>query len=227
MRKKLKRMCEVCGKIGYSDEIQILRKASMMLCKKHHHQYDNYGYFLDSNERTVDDKNEIVLYDEYAEIILYNVRSEEIARTKIDLDDVDKVSNIKWCHSSGRCIGDTNNGGILLSRFVMNVEDSKIIVDHINRKPLDNRKNNLRLCTIKENSYNASLAKNNTSGIMGVYWDKSRNKFASNISPNDKKVYLGRFENIEDAIIARLKAELFYFGDFAPQKHLFEKYGID
>ena len=32
--------------------------------------------------------------------------------------------------------------------------------------------------------------------------------------------------NKEDAIKARLEAEAKYYGDFAPQKHLFEEYGI-
>lgn len=43
----------------------------------------------------------------------------------------------------------------------------------------------------------------------------------------DKKdIYLGRYSNKEDAIKARLEAEIKYFGEFAPQRHLFEQYGI-
>ena len=43
----------------------------------------------------------------------------------------------------------------------------------------------------------------------------------------DKKdIYLGRYSNKEDAIKARLEAEIKYYGEFAPQRHLFEQYGI-
>lgn len=38
---------------------------------------------------------------------------------------------------------------------------------------------------------------------------------------------LSRFVNKEDAIRARLRAERQYFGEFAPQRHLFEEYGIE
>lgn len=43
---------------------------------------------------------------------------------------------------------------------------------------------------------------------------------------NNKTKYLGSFKNKEGAIKARLEAEAKYFGEFAPQKHLFEQYGI-
>lgn len=42
----------------------------------------------------------------------------------------------------------------------------------------------------------------------------------------NKEIYLGTFTLKEDATKARLAAEAKYFGEFAPQKHLFEEYGI-
>ena len=98
--------------------------------------------------------------------------------------------------------------------------------DHKDRNELNNRKYNLRLCTKQENSMNSSKSKNNTSGIIGVYWDKQNEKWMASIGINYKSKYLGRFINKNDAIKARLLAEIKYFGEFAPQKHLFEKYGI-
>ena len=44
---------------------------------------------------------------------------------------------------------------------------------------------------------------------------------------NNKTKYLGSFKNKEGAIKARLEAEAKYFGEFAPQRHLFEQYGIN
>ena len=44
---------------------------------------------------------------------------------------------------------------------------------------------------------------------------------------NKKDIYLGRYSNKEDAMKARFEAEIKYFGEFAPQRHLFEQYGIN
>lgn len=41
------------------------------------------------------------------------------------------------------------------------------------------------------------------------------------------KIYLLEFLSLDDAIVARLKAEVKYYKKFAPQKYLFEKYGIN
>lgn len=56
--------------------------------------------------------------------------------------------------------------------------------------------------------------KANKSGIIGVYWDKSRGKWKADIKFKSKKYNLGRFEFIEDAIEARKEAEKRIFGDF-------------
>jgi len=73
---------------------------------------------------------------------------------------------------------------------------------------------------------NRSLQPNNTSGIIGVHLNKN-NKWVAQIMLNRKTNYLGSFSNKKDAVIERLKAEKEYFGEeFAPQRHLFKKYGI-
>ena len=99
--------------------------------------------------------------------------------------------------------------------------------DHIDRNPLNNRRNNLRCATIKDNSKNKKLYKNNTSGITGVTWESDRSKWKAFIKIDGKESRLGNFINKEDAIKTRLEAEVKYFGEFAPQKHLFEQYGIN
>lgn len=67
---------------------------------------------------------------------------------------------------------------------------------------------------------------NNKSGIIGVSWLNSREIWQSHISIHGKQYNLGCFKNKDDAIRARLTAELKYFGDLAPQKYLFGKYNI-
>ena len=54
----------------------------------------------------------------------------------------------------------------------------------------------------------------NTSGFRGVWWDKFKNKWHSNISVNNKTIHLGRFKNIKDAAKIYNQAALKYFGDF-------------
>lgn len=98
--------------------------------------------------------------------------------------------------------------------------------DHHNQNKLDNRKENLVPCTNQENIRNSSISKNNTSGITGVYFNRKRNKWISQITIDYKTKTLGAFADKNDAIISRLKAEKEYFEDFAPQRHLFLEYGI-
>jgi hypothetical protein len=67
----------------------------------------------------------------------------------------------------------------------------------------------------------------NTSGITGVVWNKGKQKWVAQIQYKNKMRYLGGFINKDDAIYARLQAEQKYFGEFAPQKHLYEQYNIN
>lgn len=98
--------------------------------------------------------------------------------------------------------------------------------DHADRNELNNRKENLRLCTIQENRINSSKRSDNTSGFIGVNYNKNDQMWWAKISINKKETLVGRYTNKEDAIIARLKAEKKHYGEFAPQRHLFAQYKI-
>jgi hypothetical protein len=84
-------------------------------------------------------------------------------------------------------------------------------IDHINRVKTDNRISNLREVTHLQNSQNRSKNVNNTSGYCGVCWQKSRNQWHVKISYKGKRVHVGRFDHLEDAISARKAAEQRYF----------------
>lgn len=56
--------------------------------------------------------------------------------------------------------------------------------------------------------------KANKSGVVGVNWDKSRNKWQASIRFHGHKYNLGRFTNFEDAVEARRAAEKEIFDDF-------------
>ena len=66
----------------------------------------------------------------------------------------------------------------------------------------------------------------NTSGITGVSWKKQRNKWKAYINVNRKQIHLGYFTEKDDAVRARLRGEIVHFKERAPQRHLFNEYGI-
>ena len=92
--------------------------------------------------------------------------------------------------------------------------DNKPFVDHINGITDDNRIENLRWATSKENLQNSKIPINNTSGIKGVSWHKNNNKWVARIRIDGKRVHIGSFDNIEDAIKARQEKAKEIYGDF-------------
>lgn len=101
--------------------------------------------------------------------------------------------------------------------------------DHINHDTFDNRKENLRPCTQHQNTFNAKRKKNNSTGIIGVSEQKecTKKRWRARLMLNRKEILLGTFENFEEAVKARLEGEKKYYGEFAPQRHLFAQYGIE
>lgn len=78
----------------------------------------------------------------------------------------------------------------------------------------NNIKNNYCIDDTNVNRLTAKISKRNTSGIKGVSWDKSRNRWVAQIEFKKKHYHLGRFENLEDAAQARKNAEDALFGNF-------------
>lgn len=187
-------------------------------CIKHYRQYKKYGHILD---RTKNDLNEIIEYEDYAEVIIYNKQCEEIARALIDLDDVEKIKNYKWYMRKDYIINDTVG---YMHRFITNCSPDKV-VDHINNNPLDNRKANLRICTQTENLMNRKKQKTNTSSIYkGVSWKKPNNKWSVQIRVNKKLKYIGYYDDELEASIAYDKASIMYYKEFAKTNHPIENY---
>lgn len=80
-------------------------------------------------------------------------------------------------------------------------------IDHINGNRGDNRICNLRKVTKSENQRNGARRVNNRSGVTGVNWVRSKRRWIARIWDGPHHKYLGQFENLDDARIARLKAE--------------------
>ena len=103
---------------------------------------------------------------------------------------------------------------IFMHRFIMK-PDKGMVIDHLDGNPLNNQKNNLRICTHSENMRNCKISINNTSGFKGVSFVKKNNTYKSAIKLNKKTIYLGYYIDPIDAAKAYNDAALKYHGEFA------------
>ena len=99
----------------------------------------------------------------------------------------------------------------------MGISDHNTQIDHIHGKKSrnDNRKDNLRIVTISQNQMNVPIRIDNTSGITGVTFEKTREKWIANIQCNNKKIYLGQYNDKNTAVKVRKEAEEKYFGEYS------------
>lgn len=88
-------------------------------------------------------------------------------------------------------------------------------VDHRNMDRLDNRRENLRVCTSSQNKFNKTKKSNNTSGYKGVHYYKSRGNYQVQLQAEGKRVNVGYFRTAEEAARAYDNAALLYHGEFA------------
>lgn len=152
-------------------------------------------------------KNRVFYLKNYCKIELTNRKKEIIGYALVDRNDCENIKNIRWCVSKGYAYNDYH------SKMHIKLLGQKkgLVVDHINRNKLDNRRNNLRHITNRDNVINSGMFSHNTSGVKGVCWDKTRNKWFAKIKYYGTTINLGRFNNIKDASRARKDAELKYF----------------
>lgn len=167
------------------------------------------------SKRLQTDPNEFVEHDNYFEMILYDQQGFEKYRAKINKEDKSKVEEYKW-HATFENYVLSNR--IFLHRLILNMFDMNILIDHKDRNPLNNMKENLRVCTASQNRQNIKIPSNNQSGVIGVFWDSTQNRWLAKLSINGNQKYLGHYTIFEDAVKARKKAELEYFGEFINNK---------
>lgn len=155
--------------------------------------------------------NKYDLSGEYG--IGYTSKGEEFY---FDLEDYNKIKDYCWFNTKGYICALCDNKRTLMHRLVTNCPDN-MVVDHIGGEETrsDNRKQNLRICTISQNNMNRKITNRNTSGVVGVAWDKNKKKWEATIRINKKQIHLGLFDNFEDAVDTRKQAEEKYFGEYS------------
>ena len=88
-------------------------------------------------------------------------------------------------------------------------------VDHINLNKSDDRWENLRLATTRQNKQNEGILKTNTSGVKGVCWHKRHKKWIAQLRVNSIIKHIGYFSDLEEAKEAIRKARELYHGEYA------------
>ena len=125
-----------------------------------------------------------------------------------------EFNNLRWSLTKNRnnlyAQKRVNGKIIYLHKYIMNY-DGDLCIDHKNHNTLDNTKENLRITTNADNLRNGNIRSNNKTGTNGVFYDKIRNKYVAKIKVNYKSIFLGRFDTLSEATIARKNAEIKYW----------------
>ncbi len=144
---------------------------------------------------------------------------------KVDDDDYDYLIQWKWYSKLDRNGGyyaarssPVKNGKqktIRMHRFLLDVNDSKLQIDHIDHDTLNNCRSNIRTATHSQNQSNRFSKNNSTSKYLGVSWSSLCNKWRSVIRKNKKDMHIGLFSNEIEAALAYDKKALELHGEFA------------
>jgi hypothetical protein len=139
-------------------------------------------------------------------------RNGDFLRYTIDADFYEYAVNYRW-YANGKEKYATRwkwGKSIKLCHDVINVPNG-VWVDHINRNVFDNRRENLRVCTVAENNRNRKPRNK----YKGVSFHKCKNKYSANICYRSKTHYIGDYSTPEEAAQAYdIKAKEL-FGEFA------------
>lgn len=90
-------------------------------------------------------------------------------------------------------------------------------IDHIDRNPLNNRIQNLRLATKTQNCYNREKPSRGHNSVKGVQFEPRSGNWVSYGSYQKKRIHIGTFESIELAELVSSEFREKYHGDFKCQ----------
>lgn len=136
------------------------------------------------------------------------------AKALVDDEDYERMSQISWVYNGRYAVHwGWKNGkrhGMLMHRLIANTPPG-MQTDHVNHDTLDNRRQNLRVCTPKQNGRNRRST--NPTGYKGVRHRCKR--WSAEIRIDGNKTFLGTFDSPEEAARAYDRAALAHWGEFA------------
>lgn len=140
---------------------------------------------------------------------------------EIDEENLEKVNKYTWFETEEGYIranfksDDGKRFGVLLHRYLTNAPED-MVVDHKDRNPLNNKIENLRICTNAQNSRNRSIhTDKESSKFKGVYFNKKKKVWESAIGFEGSQIYLGSFDSEENAAVIYNRKAIELFGEFA------------
>lgn len=149
-------------------------------------------------------------------IILSNGKS-----VKVSDCDFEELSKYNWHYATvGYAFrNDTKNykrDSVLMHRHILGLSkgDGKL-VDHVNGDGLDNRRENIRICTKSQNQQNQKPRHTNRSKYKGVGYYKRDEKWRARIVVDGSDIELGKFTCETCAAVAYDEAAEKYHKDFA------------
>lgn len=101
-----------------------------------------------------------------------------------------------------------------LHRIIMNAQKGEQI-DHINGDSLDNRRENLRICTQSQNNANRRILSTNNSGYRGVSWSETAQMWRATIKKDGLQKHIGYFPDKKTAARIYNIEAMELFGEFA------------
>lgn len=194
-----KKICPQCGRVFY-----IKQGRGEKYCPKHRKQLEVYGKFLDDNPRCKYDPNEYTIKGNIVEVQTYTKDNLPKDKFTISLEDIDLILKYKWASK------EKTNGTYIVNDklgYIHNVimpPKNSVTVDHIDRNPLNNTRENLRYANSSEQNFNQKK-KNTAFDIKGI--ETRNNKFHAYIKLTKKRFFSPYYPKYEQAVFARYLLE--------------------
>lgn len=142
-------------------------------------------------------------------------------QTLLDDDTYDWLSAWRWCPVMDRrgytYVRRTSReeGTLLMHRLITGAQKG-FVVDHINHNTLDNRRENLRLCTRSQNAQNAYGQRETSSKYKGVCFERrGLKRWRASMKLDQKSIFIGNFATEREAARAYNQRAKSTFGEFA------------
>lgn len=142
---------------------------------------------------------------EFKRIPLVDRHGRTVAYALVDPDMAEQILAWRWhrdSHGYARAYTPDHHV-VFMHRLVIGLTDASAFCDHINRDPLDNRRENLRVVTPAQNMQNRKAHRGARSRFRGVYWKGGRHrKWAAQGRLDGQKHHIGYFDEEIDAAVA-------------------------